>query len=196
MCVSALVPSKGIIFCYAGPAGAVMGGRYTGLTLPNQSLWWRYWRSEWQTIHPTLSPISVYYPYFHSLLTAPTNALPPKQRSTNIKEKQFPAGLGRGSKWWSVTALPIRCSTGILMILLVFITLPLITLSLMNPLVQTSSHSPKHYGRDMQVRLMAIPHQFRKWVTPLVLFRFKTQQQPQGPTHNKKQKNIKPSLDW
>ena len=28
-----------------------------------------------------------------------------------------------------------------------------------------------------------------------MLFRFQTKQQPQGPTHNEKQKNIKPSLD-
>ena len=35
MCVSALVLSKGITFCYAGLAGVVMWGRYAGLTLPN-----------------------------------------------------------------------------------------------------------------------------------------------------------------
>ena len=47
-------------------------------------------------------------------------------------------------------------------ILSVLINFPLITLSLMNLLVQTSSHSPKNYGRDMQAGLMAIPHQARK----------------------------------
>ena len=35
MCVSALVLSKGIAFCYVRPAGVVMRGRYVGLTLPN-----------------------------------------------------------------------------------------------------------------------------------------------------------------
>ena len=44
----------------------------------------------------------------------------------------------------------------------VLINFPLITLSLMNLLVQTSSHSPKNYGRDMQAGLMAIPNQARK----------------------------------
>ena len=49
----------------------------------------------------------------------------------------------------------------------------------MNPLVQTSTYSPKNYGRNMQVGLMAIPHQTRKQVShSLVLFGFKTQQQP------------------
>ena len=32
----------------------------------------------------------------------------------------------------------------------------------MNPLVQTSSHLPKNYGRDMQVGRMVIPHQTKK----------------------------------
>ena len=174
------------------------GGRnlhHSDLMIAGRSIWWRYWWPEWQTIHPTLCPISVYYHYFQSLLTAPTNAPPPKHCWTNIKEKQSPTWLERGSKRWTVTVLPIRYSTGILITLLVFITLPSIALFLMNLLVQTSSHSPKHYGRDMQVRLMAIPHQVRTWVTPLVLFRFKTQQQPQSPTHNEKQKNIKSSLN-
>ena len=90
---------------------------------------------------------------------------------TNIKEKQFSAGLKHGSKRCSLTVLPIRYSTGILNALLVLINLPLITLSLMNPLIQTSSHSPKNYGRDMQVEIMAISHQARKWVSPLVLFK-------------------------
>ena len=53
----------------------------------------------------------------------------------------------------------------------------------MEPLVHTSSHSPKHYGRDMQVRLLEIHHQVRKWVTPLVIFGFKSQQQPQPRPH-------------
>ena len=35
MCVSSLILSKGITFCYAGLAGVVMRGRYMGLTLPN-----------------------------------------------------------------------------------------------------------------------------------------------------------------
>ena len=35
MCVSALVLSEGIAFCYVRPAGVVMRGRYVGLTLPN-----------------------------------------------------------------------------------------------------------------------------------------------------------------
>ena len=56
----------------------------------------------------------------------------------------------------------------------------------MNPLVQTSTYSPKNYGRNMQVGLMAIPHQTRKQVShSLVLFGFKTQQQPQGPIQEK-----------
>ena len=143
--------------------------------IAGSNLWWR---SEWQTIHPTLSPISAYYHYFHSLLTAPTNPPPPRHCSANIEEKQAPAGVQRRLKWWSAAVLPIRYSIGILKLLLVLITLPLITLYSMNPLVQTYSYSPKNYGRDMQVRLMAIPHQSRKWVTPLVLFKFKTQQQP------------------
>ena len=64
-----------------------------------------------------------------------------------MKEKQSPAGLESGSKLWRVTVLLISYSTVILIILLVFITLPLITLSLRNFLVQTSRHSPKHYGK-------------------------------------------------
>ena len=35
MCVSALIFSRGITFQFAGLAGVVMRGRYTGLTLPN-----------------------------------------------------------------------------------------------------------------------------------------------------------------
>ena len=66
--------------------------------------------------------------------------------------------------------------TGRLKILLVFINLSLITSSLINLLAQTSSHSPKNYGRHMQIGLMLVPHQTKKWV-PLVLFLFKTQQQ-------------------
>ena len=101
-------------------------------------------------IHPTLSPISVYYHYFHCLLTAHTNA--PSQ------ERQSPVGLECGSK---------QCSlTNILLILLVFINLPLTTLSLMNPLAQTSSHSYKSYDKDVQVGLMAIPRQVRKCHSP------------------------------
>ena len=76
-------------------------------------------------IHPTLSPISAYYPYFHSLLAAHTTALP--------QERQSPVKLECGSK---------QCNlTDILMILLVSTNLPLAVLSLMNPLAQTSSHS-------------------------------------------------------
>ena len=36
----------------------------------------------------------------------------------------------------------------------------------MNTLPQTSSHSRKNYDRDMQVGLMAIPHQARKCHSP------------------------------
>ena len=65
-----------------------------------------------KTIHPTLSPISAYYHYFHSLLTAHTNE--------TLQERQSPVGLECGSK---------QCSlTDILMTLLVFINLPLTTL--------------------------------------------------------------------
>ena len=64
-------------------------------------------------------------------------------------------------------------------------------MSLMNPLVQISSYSPKNYGRDMLVGLKEIPHQARKWVSPLVLFWFKTQNPKVS--HNEKQKKYKPS---
>ena len=37
---------------------------------------------------------------------------------------------------------------------------------------------------------MVIPHQTRKWVTPLVLFGFKTQQQPWSPMHKTKNRKI------
>ena len=42
----------------------------------------------------------------------------------------------------------------------------------------------------MQVGLMVIPHHTKKWVIPLVLFGFKTQQQPYGPTKRKKRKML------
>ena len=54
-----------------------------------------------------------------------------------------------------------------------------IILFLMNPLVQTSNHSPKILTEIcMKVGIMVISHQTKKWVTPLLLFEFKTQQQP------------------
>ena len=142
-------------------------------------LWWRYWWSEWETIHATLSPTSAYYHYFHSLLTAPANALPPKHCFPTLKKNNPQLGLNadQSSAVWQSYRYTIY-STGVLKILSVLINFPLITLSLMNLLVQTSSHSPKNYGRDMQAGLMAIPHQARKWFTPIVLFRFKTQEQP------------------
>ena len=93
---------------------------------------------------------------------SPYNAPPRKHCFTNITEKQSPARLERGSKRCSLTVSPIRCLTGIMKILLVFIKVPSITLSLMKPLVRTSSHSPKNYGRNMQVGLMATPNQARK----------------------------------
>ena len=97
-------------------------------------------------IHPTLSPISAYYHYVHSLLIAHTNTPP--------QERQSPIGIECRSK---------QCSlTDILLILLVFINFPSTTLPLMNPQAQTSSHSCKSYDKDMQVGLMAIPHQARK----------------------------------
>ena len=50
-------------------------------------------------------------------------------------------------------------------------------------------NSPKHYDRD-KVELLVIPNQTRKRDTPLMLFVFKPQQQPKGPTLIKIQKNI------
>ena len=41
----------------------------------------------------------------------------------------------------------------------------------------------------MQVVLMVIPYQTSKWVTPLVLFKFKDKNNPKAP-QNEKQKNI------
>ena len=60
-----------------------------------------------------------------------------------------------------MTVLPLRSSTDYLKVPYIVINLPLIP-SLMNPLVQTFSHSPENYGIDMQVGLMVIPHQTRK----------------------------------
>ena len=108
------------------------------------------------------------FPYLSllSLLSQPSNShcqcTASKTLFPNIKEKQFLARLECGSKQCSLIVLPIHYSTGVLKILSVLINFPLITLSLMNLLVQTSSHSPKNYGRDMQAGLMAIPHQARK----------------------------------
>ena len=59
----------------------------------------------------------------------------------------------------------------------------------MKPLVHTFSHLPKHYGRDIQVRLVAIPHQVRKWVIPLVLFDLRHNNNPKAP-HTTKNKKI------
>ena len=64
----------------------------------------------------------------------------------------------------------------------------------MNPLVQTSSHSPKHYGRDMQVGLMEILLKLGSESLPLCFLDLRYNNNPKAP-HNDKQKNIKSSLD-
>ena len=95
--------------------------------------------------------------------------------------------------------IPVQCDSLIdmliswlfLEIIDIFFNLPLITSSLMNLLVQTSNHSPKNSDRDMLAsRTYGNSHQTRKWVTPLVLFGFKTQQQPWSPMHKTKNRKI------
>ena len=44
------------------------------------------------TIHSTLSPISAYYHYFHSLLTAPTNAPLQHTVSRTLKKDNYQLG--------------------------------------------------------------------------------------------------------
>ena len=104
-------------------------------------LWWRYWQSEWQIIHSTLPfPLHlVYYHYFHSLLPTPINASPTKHL-----RKRIPNWT-----WTWIKAVQLDSLTNMLIDWLVFTNCLLITSSLMNPLVQTSNHSPKNSDRDM-----------------------------------------------
>ena len=109
-----------------------------------KSLWLRYLRPKWQTIH---SIPSAYNHYFHRLLTAPANASPPKHCFANSNRENAeslpPAGLEWGLQQWNSEILTKLYAT---VLLLVFINLPLITPSLVNPLVQTCSHSHRNYG--------------------------------------------------
>ena len=90
---------------------------------------------------------SAYNHYFHRLLTAPANASPPKHCFANSNRENAeslpPAGLEWGLQQWNSEILTKLYAT---VLLLVFINLPLITPSLMNPLVQTCSHSHRNYG--------------------------------------------------
>ena len=63
---------------FFGQNGKVVGVMITLTWKINDCRWWRYWQSEWQTIHSILPLILSLLHYFHSLLTAPTNAPPPK----------------------------------------------------------------------------------------------------------------------
>ena len=99
---------------------------------------------------------STYYYYFHSLLTAFANVAPPKHCFINTVPKESvpnyvsPIGFDHAIQRWRLGTLPIRFSTGCLLkILLIFINLPLITSSSTNSLVQSCSHSPKSYARDI-----------------------------------------------
>ena len=112
-----------------------------------------------QTIDSIISPIlSLFYHYFHSLLMAPTKAPPPNT-----------AGAWTRIIQCMTTVLPLCYSSDCFKILYVFINLPLITSSLMNPLVQTFSHSPKNYGIDRYAS-RTYGNSPSTWVTPLVLF--------------------------
>ena len=107
-------------------------------------VWLRYLRPKWQTIH---SIPSAYSHYFHRLLTAPANASPPKHCFANSNRENAeslpPAGLKWGLQQWNSEILTKLYAT---VLLLIFINLPLITPSLMIPLVQTCSHSHRNYG--------------------------------------------------
>ena len=74
----------------------------------------------------------------------------PPIRYQQSKERESPPGLERGwLQQYSLTVLLIHQSIRCIKRLLILLNLPLITSSLMNPLVQTSNHSPKNSGRDM-----------------------------------------------
>ena len=99
-------------------------------------------------LYSTLSLFPAYYHYFHSLLTTPTNAPPSKTLSPKSRKK-IPNWARTRLQRYSLKVIPIRQLTGWVQRLLMFMNLPLITSSLMNPLVQTSSHSPKNSDKDM-----------------------------------------------
>ena len=62
--------------------------------------------------------------------------------------------------------------------------------SLVNPLVQTSSHSPKNYGRDMQVELTSIlPIKLGSESLTLCFLDLRHNNNPKSP-HNKNRKTL------
>ena len=143
-------------------------------------------------LYPTLSLFSAYYHYFHSLLTTPTNAPLSKTLSPKSRKK-IPNWARTRLQRYSLKVIPIRQLTGWLQRLLMFMNLPLITSSLMNPLVQTSIHPKILTKTCMQVELMTIPpSKLGRESLPLCLLDLRHNNNPKAP-QNQKQKNIKSS---
>ena len=69
-----------------------------------KSLWLRYLRPKWQTIH---SIPSAYNHYFHRLLTAPANASPPKHCFAN-SNRENAESFTSGWPWMGITAVKLR----------------------------------------------------------------------------------------
>ena len=128
---------------------------------------WRLLQSEWQTIHFSLSPIL----NLSSLLPEPIDS-PCHYTTSKILFHQHSIQTIRGVCYKICLLLGLNkdCSGEPLSVL---INLPLITPSPINFSAPILQYSPKNYGRDIWVWFLVIPHQNKKWSTPLVLIGIK-----------------------